>query len=126
MWILFIYQNIIQAKFEIFANEPTKIAKSEQFISYFERTYLGAARDSVQKAAIFPIIMWNHFDNDDDRTNNDVEGDNNKMKLFCGAAQPNISKAVKLLRQYETTAHDKYKNAQKQNARPPVRKPDVA
>jgi len=30
------------------------------------------------------------------------------MKLFCGAAQPNISKAVKLLRQYETTAHEKY------------------
>jgi len=121
------FQNLkYQIKFEIFANEPTKIAKSEQFISYFERTYLGAARDSVQKAAIFPIIMWNHFDNDDDRTNNDVEGDNNKMKLFCGAAQPNISKAVKLLRQYETTAHDKYKNAQKQNARPPVRRPEVA
>jgi hypothetical protein len=48
------------------------------------------------------------------------------MKLFCGAAQPHISKAVKLLRQYETTAHDKYKNAQKQNARPPVRRPEVA
>jgi hypothetical protein len=52
--------------------------------------------------------MWNHFDNDDDRTNNDVEGDNNKMKLFCGAAQPHIDKAVKQLRHNETTAHDKY------------------
>jgi len=38
--------------------------------------------------------MWNHFDNDDDRINNIVEGDNNKMRIFCGAAQPDISKAV--------------------------------
>ena len=51
------FQNLkYQIKFEIFANEPTKIAKSEQFISYFERTYLGAARDSVQKAAISQIL----------------------------------------------------------------------
>ena len=31
--------------------------------------------------------MWNHFDNEEERTQNRVEGDNNKMRLFCGAAK---------------------------------------
>jgi hypothetical protein len=30
----------------------------------------------------FPKSMWNHWDNHDERTNNRVEGDNNKMKNF--------------------------------------------
>ena len=54
--------------------------------------------------------MWNHFDNVYERTNH-VEGDNNKMKLFCGAGNPRIDKAVRLLKQYETTSTDKFKNA---------------
>ena len=61
-------------------------------------------------------VMWNHFDNDDERTNNRVEGDNGKMRLYCGASDPNIDKASDLLRQYESTARDKYVNAKKVNA----------
>jgi len=68
--------------------------------------------------------MWNHFDNKYERTNNHVEGDNNKMKLFCGAANPNVDKAVRLLQQYETTSSDKYKNAKKSTAKPPYKRPD--
>jgi hypothetical protein len=68
--------------------------------------------------------MWNHFDNKYERTNNHVEGDNNKMKLFCGAANPNVDKAVRLLQQYETTSSDKYKNAKKMTAKPPYKRPD--
>ena len=68
-----------------------------------------------------------HWDNNDDkRTNNRVEGDNNKMKLFFGAADPRIDKAIGLLQQYETTAKDKYLNAKKANAKAPPQKPDEA
>ena len=67
-------------------------------------------------------VMWNHFDNDDERTNNRVEGDNGKMRLYCGASDPNIDKASDLLRQYESTARDKYVNAKKVNAKAPVQK----
>ena len=67
--------------------------------------------------------MWNHFDNHDGRTNNRVEGDNTKMKNFCGASDPKMDKAVGLLQNYETTAHDKYQNAKKENARAPAQKP---
>ena len=69
--------------------------------------------------------MWNHFDNEEERTQNRVEGDNNKMRLFCGAAKPNIGKAVKLLQQYETTATDKYKNATKRYAKKPYATPEI-
>ena len=70
--------------------------------------------------------MWNHWDNHDERTNNRVEGDNNKMKNFCGAADPNIDKAAGLLQMYELDARDKYLNAKLKNARAPFQKADVA
>ncbi len=76
------------------------IAKAERFWQYFINTFFEGQ---------FPLRMWNHFDNIYERTNNHVEGDNNKMKLFCGAANPNVDKAVHLLQQYETTSSDKYK-----------------
>ena len=53
-----------------------------------------------------------------------VEGDNNRMKLFCCAANPNIDKAVRLLQQYESTSSDKYNNAKKISAKPPHMKPE--
>ena len=76
------------------------IAKAERFWQYFINTFFEGQ---------FPLRMWNHFDNIYERTNNHVEGDNNKMKLFCGAANPNVDKAVHLLQQYGTTSSDKKK-----------------
>ena len=49
--------------------------------------------------------------------NNRVEGDNTKMKSYCGAADPKIHKACHLLRLYESTAFDKYYNAKKPNSK---------
>ena len=48
------------------------------------------------------------------------------MKSFCGAADPQIDKAVRLLRQYEKTASDKYLNAKKPNARTPSQRPETS
>ena len=64
--------------------------------------------------------MWNHFDNEFERTNNRVEGYNGKMNLACGAANPEVNKASALLKTHESTARDKYYNAQKINARKPL------
>ena len=33
--------------------------------------------------------MWNHFETVETRTNNNVEGDNFKMKCHCAAKSPN-------------------------------------
>ena len=56
-------------------------AKAKRYWQYFNDTYL---------VGQFPKTMWNHFDTEYDRTNNRVEGDNNKMKLYCVAANPKI------------------------------------
>jgi hypothetical protein len=72
----------------------------------------------------YPKMMWNHFDTQFERTNNKVEGDNNKMKLFCGAANPCIDKAIGLLQTYEAISADKYFNAKKSCAKPPYQRPD--
>ena len=85
-------------------------------------------KDEVQKwfkavfcFALIPIDkVEQEFDKKQGRTNNRVEGDNNRMKLFCGAADPKIDKAVTLLQHYESTASDKYENAKKADARLPL------
>ena len=82
--------------------------------------------DIYEKASNKGLHPWNHQDNHDERTNNRVEGDNNKMKNFCGAADPNIDKAAGLLQMYELDARDKYLNAKLKNARAPFQKADVA
>jgi hypothetical protein len=68
--------------------------------------------------------MWNHFETVEIRTNNNVEGDNLKMKCYCGAANQNMDKAVKLLKTFETTAEATYKNAKKSTAKPPYKRPE--
>jgi hypothetical protein len=46
--------------------------------------------------------------------------------FLCGAANPNIDKAVSLLITYETSARDKYENAKRSSARSSQRNPEVA
>ena len=93
------------------ARRITSRSKATEFLTYFVNTYFFEGQ--------FPMSMWNHFDNHEERTNNRVEGDNNKMKLFCGASGPKMDKAVRLLQQYEVTACDKYNNAKKENSKAP-------
>jgi len=46
------------------------------------------------------------------------------MKCYCGAANPNMDKVVKLLKTFETTAEATYKNAKKSTAKPPYKRPE--
>ncbi len=47
------------------------------------------------------------------------------MKVFCGASDPYIDKAVGLLQSYEASASDKYLNAKKCTARAMSQEPDI-
>ncbi len=42
--------------------------------------------------------------------------------LYCGAANPNMDKAVKLLKTFETNVEATYKNAKKSTAKPPYKR----
>ena len=79
------------------------------FIDYVYTTYISSET--------FTIQTWNHFKTEDELTNNRVEGDNFQMNNCCGAAHPDISKAVKLLQGYESKAADKYRNGSREDAR---------
>jgi hypothetical protein len=83
-------------------------SKASKYWQYFITAYFEGQ---------YPKTMWCHFDTSFERTNNRVEGDNNKMKQFCGSANPHIDKAIGLLQQYETTSSDKYNNAIKSTAK---------
>jgi hypothetical protein len=87
-------------------------AKARRYWQYFNDTYL---------VGQFPETMWSHFDTEHDRTNNRVEGDNNKMKLYCGAANPKIEKAIGLLKIYKASSAEKYHNAKKSTAHHPYK-----
>ena len=54
------------------------LAKIDQFVKYFEETYL--------QSNIFPTKLWNHYETTGPRTNNHVEGYNDRLKGYCGAA----------------------------------------
>ena len=83
--------------------------KLPSFLEYVKTTYI--------ESEVFPITLWNHFQTEDEKTNNRVEGDNFQMNDCCGAAHPDMAKAVKLLQGYESKAADKYTNASKKEAR---------
>ena len=48
------------------------------FIKYVSDTYF--------ETTIFPKEFWNHFHTNSSLTNKNVEGNNGKMNLYCGAA----------------------------------------
>jgi hypothetical protein len=84
--------------------------KLQPFVQYVKKTYINSQ--------YFTVEMWNHFATKFERTNNRVEADNGGMKKYCGAAEPDINKATRLLRQYETKSRIAYLNASKPNAFP--------
>jgi len=39
--------------------------RAKAFLKYFEKTYLGYMKTGMEKSPIFPVKMWNHYENDD-------------------------------------------------------------
>jgi hypothetical protein len=65
------------------------------------------------------LSIWNHFNTTGDRTNNRVEGDNNRMKNFFNSSKPNILTAVIELRHFEAFL---LQNMKMQKKRPLIRR----
>ena len=94
----------VKETFEMLKEEMITHLSLVDFLCYFKHNY-------INSNGIFPIPSWNQFENLGKLTNNDVEGDNGKMKCYCGAAKPCINKAVELLQQYDKTSQVKHENA---------------
>ena len=60
---------------------------------------------------ILIFYILNHFYTIGPRTNNNIEGYNNKLKLFVGAANPNIYKILEIFKNEETSADKSFRQA---------------
>ena len=95
--------------------ERNDLRKIEKFTGYFVRTYF--------EGSCFPVSFWNHFLTDGPRTNNNIEGYNHRLKLFVGAANPNIYKVLTIFKNEETSADKSFRQAcQNPPSKPPPRK----
>jgi hypothetical protein len=68
----------------------------ELFLDYFTSTYFEGS---------FTMNLWNHYHtHNTPRTNNNIEGYNNKLKKYVDATSPNIYKAINVFKKEEVTA----------------------
>jgi hypothetical protein len=82
--------------------EPTQVAR---FSDYVLKYYVGDSDTGTQ--ALFPVSLWNHFDNDGPRTNNSVEGYNFRMGKYL-ETHSNIWTFITKLKKEESSAALKY------------------
>ncbi|CAF0719086.1 unnamed protein product [Brachionus calyciflorus] len=82
--------------------ETNKNKKIDEFLEYFVDTYFEGK---------FDINLWNHFDTEGPRTNNDIEGYNLKLKNHVSRAHLDIYKSFQVFQTQEHAAFVKYKHA---------------
>ena len=68
---------------------PQNIVRLDDFISYFESTWLVGS---------YPPSLWNVFETKSARTNNHIEGWHSKLKKVVGKAHPNVYEIVEILK----------------------------
>jgi hypothetical protein len=87
-------------------------AKYRKFTDYFVNNYFEGS---------FPQEIWNHFDSVGvPRTNNNLEGYNNKMKKFVQVAHPDIFRSILVFKSEEVDATARYTRS---NLVPPEKPP---
>ena len=72
-------------------------APAEDFVKYFTSSW---TKD-------FPVVMWNHFQSEEDRTNNRLEGWHNRLNRLAGRDHPNLFQLITLLQKEEAVTEFK-------------------
>ncbi|CAF0710880.1 unnamed protein product [Brachionus calyciflorus] len=88
---------------------------------YFNQLYLIQACFKTENDRSFPIELWNHYDTVGPRTNNNLEGLNNKLKTHVSS----IYKSIELFQTQETNAFVKYRHALENKPAQPRKKLDI-
>ena len=93
-----------------------KYEKMKDFIKYFRVTYIG----SESRKPNFPIELWNvryQIDNELPKTNNSVEGFNNKLTCAVGCTNPSLSTLIgSVKRVYQETTMKMLQNDMEMDA----------
>ncbi|CAF0884641.1 unnamed protein product, partial [Brachionus calyciflorus] len=99
--------------FEKLLKDQPNLSKIERFMDYFVKTYYEGN---------FPHEMWNHYETEGyPRTNNNLEGYNNKLNRHLSVAHPDIFKAVNKFKEEEVDVSIKLCRALNKE-KPPARK----
>ncbi|CAF0745702.1 unnamed protein product [Brachionus calyciflorus] len=108
-----VLESLLKEAKKIVFEEENKAKNLEKFLDYLVDNYFEGS---------FPIELWNHFDSEGPRTNNNLEAYNNKLKSFVGIANTNIFKAIDVFQKQESAAFLKYQHALIGKPAPPRKK----
>jgi hypothetical protein len=104
----------VQTTFERLCDEfGQKTVDIEGWLDYVKSTYIVPTDGTT---VFFPFEVWSHGTTEGERTNNRVEGDNGRMKMFCKSAHPDINTAVNQIEKNLTTTIDKFNNGLTESA----------
>ncbi|XP_073417134.1 uncharacterized protein [Dendrobates tinctorius] len=93
-------QNVVQS-FEELVEDPDFPQEAILIASYFEDSYIGRMNRRGRQAPLFPVQFWNVYErtlNDQQRTNNDVEGWHRSFRETCGTHFQNIYRFINCLK----------------------------
>lgn len=97
--------NVIQA-FEQLVDDGGFPAEALVIANYFEDTYIGRAmRRGRRQQSLFPVELWNVYNRTIDnqqRTNNDIEGWHRGFQAACGTLFPNIYRFIDALKRQQS------------------------
>ncbi|XP_073406402.1 uncharacterized protein [Dendrobates tinctorius] len=93
-------QNVVQS-FEDLVEDPDFPQEAIPIANYFEDSYIGRMNRRGRQAPLFPVQFWNVYErtlNDQQRTNNDVEGWHRSFRETCGTLFQNIYRFINCLK----------------------------
>ncbi|CAJ0959347.1 unnamed protein product [Ranitomeya imitator] len=93
-------QNVVQS-FEELVEDPDFPQEAIAIANYFEDSYIGQMNRRGRQAPLFPVQFWNVYErtlNDQQRTNNDVEGWHRSFRETCGTLFQNIYHFINCLK----------------------------
>lgn len=95
--------NVIPAFEELVENERFP-EEAMPIANYFEDTYIGRRQRNRRQAPLFPAPLWNVYErtiNNQQRTNNAVEGWHRGFQATCGTYFPNIFRLIDALKRQQ-------------------------
>lgn len=102
--LAFVPPQNVESSFEELVENPDFPQEAIPIANYFEDTYIGRMTRRGRQAPLFPIQFWNVYErtvNDQQRTNNDVEGWHRSFKETCGTLSPNIYRLINCLKRQQ-------------------------
>jgi hypothetical protein len=92
----------VPAAFRAYSEHPDRPAASQPIFAYFRNTYVGYVDMGVRVEPEYPPEVWSVYltmmaDKVPTRTNNAVEGYNNRLNTHFGCHHPHLWKFIKLL-----------------------------